>query len=63
MFNVVHLDGHVDDANWMEVRSGPGGNGWMFKDGSVYAPYGWRYKTTTDIEPIPGFPRAFDRNR
>jgi prepilin-type N-terminal cleavage/methylation domain-containing protein len=62
-FNMVHLDGHVDDANWMEVRTGPGKNGWMFQDGSVYAPYGWRYKTATDMEPIPGFPRAFDRNR
>ena len=62
-FNVVHLDGHVDDAKWMEVREIRSGKGWTFKDGTVYAPDGWRYRTATDIEPIPGFSRAFDGNR
>jgi prepilin-type N-terminal cleavage/methylation domain-containing protein len=62
-FNVVHLDGHVDDERWMEVRDKWGSNWWTFDDGSAYAPYGWRYKSSTEIEPIPGFHRAFDRNR
>jgi hypothetical protein len=77
-FNVVHLDGHVDDAVWMETRlsSGTGRRDayWLFKqDNNFIAPYGWRYKTTsspgysddaaTNLEPIQGFPLAFDRNK
>ena len=72
-FNVAHLDGHVDDAKWLEIREKWSKCNWMFKQGDVYAPYGWRFKTTgvpavyvnadTNLEPIPGFSRAFDSNR
>jgi prepilin-type N-terminal cleavage/methylation domain-containing protein/prepilin-type processing-associated H-X9-DG protein len=74
-FNVLHLDGHVDDCAWTEHRACRSHERWwLFQhSGSWEAPYGWRYKTTaspacytnaaTNLEPIPGFPLAFDRNR
>jgi hypothetical protein len=74
-FNVVHLDGHVDDTVLMDVRESlVDGSDWLFGGwGDWWAPYGWRFKTTSspeysqnadsNLEPIPGFPLAFDRNK
>jgi hypothetical protein len=77
-FNAVHLDGHVDDAVWMETRPiySEYYCDWLFKVQGTYnneAPYGWQYRTTStptmfdnaddNLEPIPGFPRAFDCNK
>jgi hypothetical protein len=46
---------------------------WLFGSYAWSAPYGWRFKTTsspeysvnadTNLEPIQGFPLAFDRNK
>jgi prepilin-type N-terminal cleavage/methylation domain-containing protein len=68
-FNVLHLDGHVDDEAWMETsKLGYSGYAWQFfRDGkwTNMTPYGWRFKTGNKldggIEPIPGFPRPWDR--
>jgi prepilin-type N-terminal cleavage/methylation domain-containing protein len=73
-FNAVHLDGHVDDATWMDIRPRWDKMWWLFEQAHHrHAPYGWRYKVTTtpeifdnaddNLEPIPGFPRAFDCNK
>jgi prepilin-type processing-associated H-X9-DG protein len=69
-FNVLHLDGHVDDSMWAEYL--PESDDWLFarysNPGHVSV-YGWRFKSVsgTDwrqgIEVIPGFPRPFDENR
>jgi hypothetical protein len=71
-FNVVHLDGHVDDGMWTEYHTED--NAWMFARPGPYwmdnTPYGWRFKDYSGVdgakkgmEIIPGFPRAFDENR
>jgi hypothetical protein len=77
-FNVGHIDGHVDDAKWMEARATWPTNSaladWLFLQQSFFGvPYGWRFKTLdraqmpgvadTNLEPIPGFPLPFDCNR
>jgi prepilin-type N-terminal cleavage/methylation domain-containing protein len=72
-FNVVHLDGHVDDSAWMEHRPTGSGSRWLFSQAGWWeAAYGWRFKAMSspeyidnaddNLEPIPGFPRPFDRN-
>jgi hypothetical protein len=73
-FNVAHVDGHVDHSVWMEDRDlRLDVSDWLFGTYAWSAPYGWRFKTTsspeysetadTNLEPIPGFPLAFDRNK
>jgi hypothetical protein len=71
-FNVLHLDGHVDDELWMEYLNQS--DDWTFErtsgKGWMDSPYGWQFKdpssisgATKGIELIPGFPRAFDENK
>jgi hypothetical protein len=67
-FNVIHLDGHVDDGPWTEVL--PECDDWFFErysDGNLDSVYGWQFKSVSGwkqgLEPIPGFPRAFDENK
>jgi prepilin-type N-terminal cleavage/methylation domain-containing protein len=69
-FNVVHLDGHVDDERWLEYL--PQCDDWFFErysDLNHDSVYGWRFKDVSGsnwkqgLEPIPGFPRPFDENR
>jgi hypothetical protein len=75
-FNVVHLDGHVDDARWMEMREvySVCYGDYLFVQKTWFdVPYGWQFKTTEmpglvdnaedNLEPIPGFPRAYDCNK
>jgi hypothetical protein len=68
-FNVLHLDGHVDDQLWLEYL--PECDDWFFErysDGNLDSVYGWRFKDTSGtnwqngLEMIPGFPLAFDEN-
>jgi prepilin-type N-terminal cleavage/methylation domain-containing protein len=69
-FNVLHLDGHVDGELWWEVL--PECDDWFFErysDANLDSVYGWQFRDTSGtnwkqgIEPIPGFPRAFDENK
>ena len=71
-FNVLHLDGVVDDEYWMEYLNQS--DDWHFErtsgDAWMKSPYGWRFKDPSSIsgaakgiELIPGFPRAFDEGR
>ena len=74
-FNVLHLDGHVDDDDWGESLpqcSSIGGTRWFilrYADNNLFCVYGWRYKDISGsnwkqgVEPIPGFSLAFDENR
>ena len=69
-FNVLHLDGHVDDDLWGEYL--PECDNWFFErtsDQNLDSVYGWQFRDTSGtnwkqgLEPIPGFPRPFDGNR
>ncbi len=69
-FNVLHLDGHVDDELWGEYL--PECDNWFFErysDQNLDSVYGWQFRSVfgTDwkqgLEPIPGFPRPFDENK
>ncbi len=72
-FNVLHLDGHVDEGAWMETAllgtaAVNAEFGWQFKrEGNTYAPYGWEFIDSGDytkgLQPISGFPGSWDRNR
>lgn len=74
-FNVLHLDGHVDDDNWGENLpqcESVGGSQWFilrYADTNLFCVYGWRYRDVAGInwkqgvEPIPGFSRPFDGNK
>jgi prepilin-type N-terminal cleavage/methylation domain-containing protein len=76
VFNVVHLDGHVHNGTWKEVRS-PNSTHWLIFRSGYYNPmystaYGWLW----DCEPTkpsssahmgsrnePDFAGAFDENK
>ncbi len=76
-FNMLHVDGHVDDGHWNELRSEPkyGANeygiGWLVNwkpDASGWCdprPYGWKWMTNPagDRDGIePWLDSAFDFN-
>ncbi len=66
-FNVSHIDGHVDDGIWKEVRSSAS---WMMTDSDDgdYRPYGWPWKASggtyhqDGLEDEPKWASAFDTN-
>jgi prepilin-type N-terminal cleavage/methylation domain-containing protein len=63
-FNVVHLDGHVDDSRWKDPAIAWD---WVFKEGSNQYwnhAYGWQWcaDTSYGFEKVPGFEGAFDDN-
>ncbi len=62
-FNILHVDGHVDDSVWKQVEMG--GN-WLV-DGSDWhwgkRPYGWDLINWDDgLKEKPMFEGAFDQN-
>jgi prepilin-type N-terminal cleavage/methylation domain-containing protein len=62
-FNILHLDGHIDDSSWREPYSSPGG--WSVTDGTRRS-YGWRWKGPNNnygLELNPGIELQFDENK
>jgi prepilin-type processing-associated H-X9-DG protein len=67
-FNVLHLDGHVDDSMWKDLPIYTDswllymddGGGWNTKR----RPYGWWLKSNNSIgyKEYPEFEGAFDQN-
>jgi prepilin-type N-terminal cleavage/methylation domain-containing protein len=60
-FNVVHMDGHVDDSLWKSWWQSGGGNS-MWQDGGWGLPYGYQKTTPYGCEQTPEFKGAFDDN-
>jgi prepilin-type N-terminal cleavage/methylation domain-containing protein len=62
-FNVVHLDGHVNDSVWQESFTA---KGWGIKE-STTRPYGWGQRNPGipkyGVKLTSGFEGAFDRNK
>ena len=63
-FNVLHLDGHVDDSLWKETKSS---EMWQMPHNYEKRPYGWAIKNGTWPEKMgpqewPLFEGAFDQN-
>jgi prepilin-type N-terminal cleavage/methylation domain-containing protein len=66
-FNVVHLDGHVDDSMWKSEYSGDdNSNQWMLRHIDWGVPYGYAllsgFYTEHSIAKEPYFEGAFDDN-
>jgi prepilin-type processing-associated H-X9-DG protein len=65
-FNVLHLDGHVDNSFWKETYANS--LAWL-ADGppwnQLHRPYGWWVKSPSNggfLERLPMFEGAFDQN-
>jgi prepilin-type processing-associated H-X9-DG protein len=63
-FNVLHLDGHVDDSIWKEAKSS---EMWQMPHNYEKRPYGWATKSGSWPEKMgprewPLFEGAFDQN-
>jgi prepilin-type processing-associated H-X9-DG protein len=63
-FNVLHLDGHVDDSVWKETKSS---EMWQMPHDYRKRPYGWATKNGAWPEKMgpeewPLFEGAFDQN-
>jgi prepilin-type N-terminal cleavage/methylation domain-containing protein len=61
-FNVLHIDGHVDDGLW---RHQPSKTGWVWERTLDEPFYGWQYLFGGPgryVEPVPDFVGAFDHN-
>jgi hypothetical protein len=61
-FNVVHMDGHVHDAQWNEPWTA---GHWGVSEGSGKGrPYGWKWKPSKDdgVEMDSDFSGAYDMN-
>ncbi len=69
-FNVIHLDGHVDDSTWKLWWTGPTSE-WMWTEPEARnkkTPYGWKHDRANYAYPYPAlkeepeYDGAFDRN-
>jgi prepilin-type N-terminal cleavage/methylation domain-containing protein len=61
-FNVVHLDGHVDDSTWVDTSTY---STWYIYIGASSRPYGWRCvggNPDNGVEDNPNIDGSFDEN-
>ena len=62
-FNVLHLDGHVDNAIWLDTTTAALWAIWIPGQGT--RPYGWKWKNGNPdkgVEPNPNVDKSFDEN-